>query len=101
MTNYIIEKLTSLISSFSFTNETNTLNNNKKLNIDKIVEGYETDIELENDVFKDEQDEQDEIIFSIRHYISNIKNKFINYYNNENNEEDFEKVMKGMENIVL
>lgn len=57
-----------------------TLNLRKKtINIDderlnRIVDGYETDIEYENEVFKDEEDS---ILDSIQYYLKNKKKKLL------------------------
>ena len=57
--------------------EYNIIYKEKKMDdnkLKKIAEGYETDIELENYVFKEEEDN---ILYTIQNYIKNTTNKFM------------------------
>ena len=61
----------------------NTLNiDDERLN--RIVDGYETDIEYENEVFKDEEDS---ILDSIHYYLKNKKKKLLEILNYKEQDE--------------
>lgn len=85
-----MEKIGNLFSSFSNIE----INKKEQLNIDDIVNGNKTDIELENDVFIEEKDNTFNSI--MYYYFTSFKNKIINHTDNE-----VENVTTVMENIVL
>ena len=91
MINIIMDKFNNLFEKLKLKDNNITIDNRK---LEKIVDGYETDIELENDVFKDEQDS---ILDSIQYYLKNKKKELLEMLN----QEETETILKNFEKISI
>lgn len=75
------------------------IDNNK---LKKIVEGYETDIELENYVFKEEEEEEDNILYSIQNYIKNTTNKFMELLESDTDEKcEIDNIINTLDDLYI
>ena len=75
----------------------NNLNDTNKLK--RISEGYETDIECENDVFKEDDDE---ILYSIKNYIKNKTNKFMKLLEKDIGEKcDIDNITNTLDDLFI
>lgn len=66
---------------YNINHKENKIDDNR---LEMITKGYETDIELENEVFKDEEENKENLLFnSIQNYIKTTTNKFIELLNKD------------------